>query len=165
MKHLLLIFIVISLFSCSNGPENKTFDIDGRYYIHATKRVFDTIEKIHVTSHKSNDSLVFTYDYKVLHDGIDTLIILGDSIILKNTKPKFISNKSFLQKNGENFDVNKYYYTSGHPHSNINFYISKTKGIILSKTENELIAEYHFDSGSQNLIENIISDSTFFKFE
>ena len=161
---ILIITSLLSIFiSCEKPTAADSFEMKVRYYMNPTRNC-DTIEKISVTRIQSNDSLIFHYKYKKLMDTADTLIITTDNIKIKSGIQKLIATKKFPY-NGKDIEVQKYYWSSGHPHSNVDFYINKEYGIILFKTYNNIIAEYRLNKESEHLIDHILHDSVFVNVE
>ena len=156
-------FVILSLLfviSCKEQEFKKIYEMEIKYYWDIKNPEYENIK---VSEKLSNNNNLFIYDYVKLHNGIDTLIIKDNKVFLKNTNPKFISKKTFFINN-KKIEIKKYFYTSGHPHSLMNFYINNEKGIIMSENGNGGNVEYSYKENSE-IINQILIDKKFSLFE
>ena len=113
--------------------------------------------------YKNDNIKIFTYEYGKFTSNIDTFLIRNDSLFKNKVVAKYISKKRFHQ-NGKDIEVKKYFWSSGNPHSLMNYYMNEEKGLIIIETGESTICEFSYKS-NRKLLNDIIRDKSFFNFE
>lgn len=164
MKVFLLLVTTLCLFTFCAEKKDQDKLTQSNFEIAYYRIPWDdgkTREIVELDKRETVDSTSFVYKYKRYTKENHRLVIYKDSLTFQGVKLKHIQSKKFKIKD-ISIEINKYLcYADAFT---FNIYIEKSRGIVAFRNVlKNNVMEYHTDKEIEDIDNNIVSDSLFFK--